>query len=265
VAVCVSVLLLQRDDSATQVTTGPGNPAVLDPAATATSAPSTTQMPSSIVPFPVPGGPMLTASEREAATELVSLFLRRLRAGDTSGAADLWTGYPETMGTAPEAAPAEALAFMQQFRSDAAWLWSEPDPELFATPSAATVTAVPSVSPVVTVVVDDPDGGRRAAAFVLSNSSQGGLKINRLPTDPTSLTPEPGGSIESGDTIVVGTTPVEGGARAFLNGEEVPSSLDLETHTILVTVPDDATGDLVLTVSEATPEFPGAVAGWYRR
>lgn len=260
-----AVLISQREAPTTRLTAGPGDTRGPGSGTTVdTGVPPTTEGPASSVPFPVPGGPELDESAIRATTEVVSSFLERLRSNDAAGAAELWTGYPDTLGSPPASAGDEARAVVQQFAVDAAWLLADDDPEILVTPSVATVTVEPTVVPVATVVAD-VDGARRAAAFVFTDPTAGPqLRIDRLPTETVPLSPEPGASVEPGAVVVVATVPVEGGARAFINGLEVPSSLDLEGHTIIVPIPVDIAGDAVLTVSVATPESSSAVAAWYQ-
>ncbi len=126
-----------------------------------------------------------------------------------------------------------------------AWSWDEPD-------AAVTVLSEP-----------DGDGVRHAAAFLVSPT--GTPAIVRIPTSGgPALTPAAGATVSPGDRITLDGVPVEGGAVAHVNGVEVPVSIDHDAVTTSLVVPWWARGDIVLTLSEATPEASTATAAWYR-
>lgn len=107
-----------------------------------------------------------------------------------------------------------------------------------------------------------------AAAFLVGrNYDQGSTdtswRIHRLPLDPptTASVELPAGSyVESGQKIIVPGVPLEGGARAFANGEEILIEVDYDNLSMAITIPDDVEGDLAVTVVTSSPELPGVRA-----
>ncbi len=200
------------------------------------------------------GGPLAT-EEAAGATDEVASFLRALRDGDHAAAARRWSGYPEATGGDPDEAEAEKLVAIGELRGSQPWLVADPSPRLNASAGAMAGATVP----IVTVEATGPRGPQ-AGAFVLRGSVEAGdLIIERLPT----LAGSPRISVDP-DSGVANVSfkglPVEGGARVYLDGVEVPSALDPERHLVSVEVPlEEATG-AVATVVVATPEVPTAAA-----
>lgn len=210
---------------------------------------------SELIDFAVPGGPLLAPGEAEGAQELVLRFLDQLRTDDLVGAAELWTGYPETLPDERE----EIVALLARFRDEHGWLVDDPAPTVFVSPSTGFEDAVP----VVTLVAHGPDGRPRAAAFVTGRADDGAPSIVRLSSRADRAAPVEGSTVERGQSITLAAFPVEGGVRAFINGSEVPSTLDFQTSTLTIEIPAGTDGDVALTVCVATPEEPGAYAIWY--
>lgn len=241
---------------------GPGPTGSTASTATTPSTSSTTEPPG-----PTPGavldGPALTPEVVGAAQELVRTFLTHLRAGEIDAAAALVSEYATMTGSGAEG----ERATVETFADSHAWLVAAPDPELLVTPSPGWQVA----SPVVTAVAGDDDGTRRAAAFVLDDGlgapdgATAAMQIQRLPEDDGPLsTPPPGTSLAPGQELTFPGGPTEGGARAFVDGVEVPVTYRGELgDAVSLIVPADATDGVVVTVSVSTPELPGAQAAWY--
>jgi hypothetical protein len=250
-----------EDGGSSRVRTRPG--AARSTETTDTGSSSTTTTITEAVPpptTPVPGGPSLSAADVEEAEQLVRTFLDLLRAGDLTGAGLLWTGHPETMGTPPDGVQAEIAVLLERFQQETAWLLSDPEPDLIVTPGPGESDPVP----VVTVVVDSPGGGRRAAAFVMTRPADDpDLRIDRLPANDPPTTPPAGADLAVGETVRIAGVPVEGTARAFVNGIEVPVRVDLVGGFTEVVVPATAAGQVTLTVALATPETLDVIAGWF--
>jgi hypothetical protein len=255
---------------APSVRTGPGptptSPApVTEPSTTATTTtvpePSTTVPEASTTPTnPVPGGPSLSPAHVERSAMAVRAFLDRLRSGDTVGAGELWTGNPEAIGTPPEDVQARISGLLDQFQQAFGWLVSDPEPDLIVTPSPGDRDPIA----IVTVLVDTAEGARRAAPFVMTSPlSSPDLLIDRLPVDDPRSTPAEGSGVAPGETIRIDAIPVEGTVRAFVNGVEATSSIDLEGRFIEVVIPETAEGAVTLSVGIATPEAPDALAAWF--
>jgi len=248
------------DGETSDVRTRPGAAPTTE--ATDPQPPSTTTVDGSAAPptNPVPGGPSLSDADTEEAERRVRTFLDLLRAGDTAGAGLLWTGNPEAMGTPPEAVQAEIVVLLEQFRQETAWLLGDPEPDLTVTPGPGELDPVP----IVTVVVDSPNGGRRAVAFVMTRPADDpDLLIDRLPATDPRTNPLEGSGLAPGQTVRIAATPVEGTVRAFVNGIEAPSAVDLVTRSIDVVIPDTDAREVTLTVGIATPEAPDATAAWF--
>lgn len=210
---------------------------------------------SELIDFAVPGGPTLAPGEAEGAQGVVRRFLDRLRADDLARAAELWTGYPETLPEERE----EIVALLARFRDEHDWLVDDPAPTVFVSPS----TGFEDAAPVVTLVADGPNGRPRATAFVTGRADDGAPSIVRLPSPSDRAAPAEGSTVERGQSITLAAFPVEGGVRVFVNGSEVPSTLDLRTNTLTIEIPTETAGDVALTVCVATPEEPAAYAIWY--
>lgn len=207
-----------------------------------------------------PLSPEIDAGQAAEATGLVEQFLGLLASDDLEAAATLWSGYPVTVEDDVEA----KTTALEQLDAELDWLIPDAPPELSVTPSSGLAVAVP----VVTVVSAAEDGlPRRAAAFVVSSGGEvgtaGGLRIQRLPEPELVVAPAPGTGVSPGETIVVEVMPVEGGATVHVNGVPVPSTVDAENLTTTFEIPKWARDELVITVSFATPEVPGAAAFWY--
>lgn len=203
--------------------------------------------------FAVPGGPTLAPGDAEGAQEVVLRFLDRLRTDDLAGAAELWSGYPD----ADESA--EISALLDRFREEHGWLIDDPAPLVFVSHS----TGFEDAAPIVTLLAEGRDGRPRATAFVTGRADDGSPIIIRLPSPAKRVTPAGGSTVEPGQSVTLAATPVEGGVRAFINGSEVPSTLDFRTNTLTIEIPAGTDGDVALTVCVATPEEPAAYAIWY--
>lgn len=256
-----AVVAVSGDSSTERASVGPpssGGPA----SSTGTSEVTTTPPPSSTSTAPepsmdeVPEEPTLTSEVATASRELTHTFLTRVREGDVDGAAALLSEYVTLTD-------GDARATVAAFATEHAWLLADPDPELLVTPSPGWQVA----SPVVTVVVDAGDGTSRAAAFVLSDglgAPGGPPQIQRLPDGGgPATTPTPGTPVAPGQRVSFPGRPVEGGARAFVDGTEVAVTYDQEVDRIWVTIPPGATDGAVVTVSVSTPELPDATAAWF--
>lgn len=198
----------------------------------------------------------LDPADAEAAEEVVGQFLDYVRSGNLDQAAALWSGYPGN--------PDEIPATLEQFRDDFRWLVTSPSNEMHVTPSFSW--GVPAA---VVTVVSDPSSGlpRQAAAFVVGTEGDGSsppdrTHIDRLPRAPVAV-PKPGTAISPGDRIVIAGVPIEGGATAHIDGDEVAATVNYDNSTTTVKVPASAAGEIVLTVSFATAEIPDAIALWY--
>ena len=204
--------------------------------------------------------PKIADADAQAAEGVVTAFLEDLRRGDLAAAAARWTGYPELP---PSAVPAEKSPFIEQLLADPAIM------RILGTPTEAFVTASwggTTATPVVTVLAprngDDPPV---AVAFLTGFSEEHGdpdrMWIHRLPLADASTEPDvPGAFAQPGQQIVIPGVPVEGGARAYINGREIPIEIDQRNLTMTITIPTDARGDVAVTISTATPELPGAQA-----
>lgn len=200
-------------------------------------------------------GPPLADDDARAATETVAAFLGALRAGDDTGASALWSGYPDGLGTASGESEARKLAAIGQLRTDLPWLATDPAPAL----TAAAAPTWGSVVPVVTVTASTPDGSR-AAAFVLDRADGAGNPAIERP--PTSAEP-PRVSVDQGTgiaTIRFDMAPMEGGARVYLDGAEVPAAVDTKRLQVVIDVPAEGVAGAVATVVVATPEVAAAAA-----
>lgn len=233
---------------------------------------------------PDPSGLTLDSEQVAVASAVVDQFLHELRSGDLSAAAELWSGYPDLL---PDDVTGR-IAHLEELRADpefatilAAGGFGSAVGQLgFTTPSWDWTTALP----VVTVALPrNADGPLAAIAFLVDAPPSGpvdedvgdeareeaarrGARIQRisLPRSPdTDSVPASGSVIEAGQEIVVPRVPVEGGARAFVNGVEVPVEVDHEALTMTLRVPESATGHVVVTLTYATSELPNAEAFAY--
>jgi hypothetical protein len=201
---------------------------------------------------PEPVIPQLSDAEVEDANATIGAFLNYVFSNDEAGATGLLSGYPD----GSEFRDDSYRAFLGEF----SWIRTVDDIGWTVVPSAGF-----SAYPVVTVATAN-DGGR-AAAFVLSaSSSDSPALIQRLPNIVAQdrVTPAPGSLVNPGDTITFGFIPVEGGARAFIDGTEIDVTVDHDSLTTSVVLPDELPGVVVLTITLATPELPAAHAVVYR-
>lgn len=263
VALAVGFAASTGDDGATEIVDSVPQPTASSPTPSSDAPPTTgdgTDTTESTPTSEPVGGPDLDPAVAAEAEQLVGRFLRLLRDDDVAGAAALWTGYPGATGTAGE--PPDLEASTAVFRDETAWLLDDPDPDLSVAPSPSS--SVPS--PVVTVVADQPGGGRRAATFVVSAAPPEGftgLAIVRLPEVDVPTTPPAGSPVAPGSTVTFLTSPIEGGARAYVDGIEVPVEDDRAAREVRVTIPPDASGDVTVTVAFATPDLPAAGGAWF--
>lgn len=189
--------------------------------------------------------PQLSDGEIEEANATIKEFLDYVFSNDEAGAIGMWTGYPE------RASDKEKV--LHQFLNDNDWIRSVDDIGYIVVPSAGSVAV-----PVVTVHSYNDDG--HAVAFVLSpSSSDSPPMIQRLPTASPSWS-------RDGNIVTFNEFPVEGGARAFINGIEIDGvEVDYDTLTTSVVLPDDLPDLVFLTVTFATPELPAAVVAVFER
>lgn len=114
-------------------------------------------------------------------------------------------------------------------------------------------------------------GDRAAFAFVVgpsggdSDADGDAPRIQRLGATLASSPPSTS-TLKAGDRVVVADFPVEGGVTAHLNGREVEVVVDQVAMSTSVEIPAWAAAahELVLTMSFASPELPGAGAAWFR-
>ncbi len=193
-----------------------------------------------------------------AAEALVLDFLDDLRRGDLDAAARKWNGYPETN---PEASATDRVPFIEALLSDSAFAsLLEADVQTFVNASSEW----PDASPVVTVLAPaGAHGPAVAVGFLVGDSDlgypvEGGepdqMWIYRLPS-VADRPDEVGSVVEPGEEIVLPTVPVEGVARAYLNGTEIPATVDYTGSTTSIQIPDSVEGTVAITVSLATPEL----------
>jgi hypothetical protein len=201
-------------------------------------------------------------SGADAAETTVDQFLERLRNEDLEAAAALWTGYP-ALNPDDDAGLVGAL---ETFKDEFGWLVDTSTFELEAV-RASGETATGDAHVVTAVVRTDAANRREAAAFVVAGTpgSPRGTpaKIQRLPAQGQDVRPAPGGAIAPGQPLVLSGVPVEGGAVAYVNGDEVPATVDHGAMTTTVVVPPSAGGEAVVTLVLATPELPVAHSFWF--
>lgn len=155
--------------------------------------------------------------------------------------------------------PSEAV---ERFRTDNPWLSTSTSLKTSITPSFALTQP----NPVVTVVgrsADDKVQGATALVLGSDPDSNGSLSIVRLDTPPE-VRPSIGSTVRPGDVITISTVPVEGGATARIGDTELQINADQKANKTWVKIPELAHGDIVLTMSFATPEEPTAFAIWFR-
>ena len=200
-----------------------------------------------------------TSDRRDAATAtaVVSGFLDDLRGRDYEAAARRWTGYPELP---PDASSASKKRFLEELLSDADIMrLLESSPRTFETASTS------EGMPVVTVSAPGETGKPPAAVAFLTGFSRERadsktFMILRLPaSDRTGRSPS-SSAVEEGDQIEFPGVPVEGGARAYVDGAEVPVGVDHVSTVLRVNLPAGVRGDVVITLSMASPELPTVYA-----
>ncbi len=189
-----------------------------------------------------------------SASDAVLLLLDHLARDEWEAAVDLLSAYPA--GEDPTA----KRAVLEEMRAVHPWL------DLLG--PRVTISTTPSFSwsepeRVVTVLSEtDDDGVRHAAAFLVSQANP--ARVERIPLGESGFSVEPGSAVSPGDVIVLDAVPVEGGATVHVNGVEVPATnVHEEPFVTTFTVPHWARGEIVVTVSIATPELPGVYAAWY--
>ena len=207
----------------------------------------------------------LTPESELAARGVVLEFLAALRRDDLETAASLWDGYP---GVTPDDAAGKAVYLRE--RVDAGIfdpLLGASGKDLFITPSweSTTAFAVVTVAP----PADTDAAGQVAGTFVIGNNG-GATKVSpiirRLPLRPGTgpgVMPPVGSVIAPGDVIEIDVTPPNGDVRAHIGDSEVPVTYDPGRSIASVTIPDDATGRVVITISMNNPEIPTAFALTY--
>ncbi len=227
---------------------------------------------SSVVPSSVTGtsgaiepGPTFDTWQASQAERTLRSFLAAIRDDTDAAAAGLLSDYAVVTSDA-----GDGVAAVERFRTENEWALH---------PVAVQMTVTPSFSwgepnPVVTVVERSREGDvEHAMAFVVARDDDEDAStlplIVRLPDpEPTIASPKvttPNGAVVSpGDSVFVAGLPVEGGATAYIDGAEVPVAVDDGAGGVRVTIPEVRRGDLVLTVSLATPEEPTARAVWFK-
>ena len=185
---------------------------------------------------------------------VVQAFLAAVAAGDVEGAGRFVDEY----------ALALSDGGIEGVASSYEWLVAADSPEVFVTPTAVTDADTELVD--VTLAVHAPDGSTGdAAAFVVGRAASGEATILRLPAAAPASEPAEGTLVGTGDRIVLpGVVPVEGGAVAHVNGEQTSVEVLYEEEIAVVVSIDGAVVDhAVVTVSVATPEYPGALALYF--
>lgn len=201
--------------------------------------------------------------ETARADAVVDAFLGALRAGDVDGAARYVSSYVAGEGSARHRAVEDWLGEHRDF--------VEADDLEYATTKSFAWTAESALDVVTVTAQIGVDGERAAIAFVVGPSADESeadvevLQIQRLGAALAS-SPPPASALTPGDQVVVSDFPVEGGATAHLNGREVEAVVDHASMSTSVEIPAWVAGEheLVLTMSFASPELPGAGAAWFR-
>lgn len=202
-----------------------------------------------------------TALDPRAGQAVVAEFLDDLRAGDVDAAAQRWTGYPEV---GPNSSVSERVKHIEDLMADPTFarILVSDTTTTYVTPSTDEASQV-------VTVLDARTGENPPAAIVFltgwsaEQGSPGEMWIHRLPLqEPTTDKVDvPAGSYVAPERkIVVPGVPVEGGARAFVNEQEIPVGVDYENLTMTITIPTDAEGDISVTVVTSSPELPGVRA-----
>lgn len=202
-----------------------------------------------------------TVLDPVAGQGVVAQFLDQMRDGDLEAAAENWTGYPEL---GPDSTPADRLPYIEELLADPTFT------RILESDSTLTFV-VPSTGEggqVVTVLDARTDENPPAAIAFLTGwsdeqGSPGHMWIHRLPLQsPTDAEVDlPAGAyVQPGQDIVVPGVPLEGGARAFLNDQEVPVEVDYDNLDMTISIPDDVEGDIAVTIVTSSPELPGVRA-----
>lgn len=227
-------------ESSSASTSAPSAETTTTPVETTTTSAETTTSLGPWDPKPLP------PEIKTAAEDRFVQFLDALHSDDPTTAIEFWSGYPGFKDGEQEFA-----LFLAEFD----WLTIEGGLGFFVVPSFGFTVA----SPVVTVFsVGDT---LSAASFVMSLPEDGTqFLIERLPQP----WPEAGAelSVELGpnNTLKVLGVPIEGGARAFLGYDELEVTVNQESLTTTIQLPDDLPTDAVVTFTSATPEVPAAMA-----
>lgn len=210
------------------------------------------------------GGDGPTQVERwgvRASQAVVAEFLDDLRDGDVDAAAERWTGYPQL---GPDGAVSERVQHIEELMADPTFarILVSDTTTTFVTPSTDEAGQV--------VTVLDARTGEKpptAIAFLTGwideQGNPGDMLIQRLPVQgPTTNSVDlPAGSYAApGQEIVVLGIPLEGGARAFVNDQEIPVEVDHKNLTMTISIPAGAKGDIAVTVVTSSPELAGVFA-----
>lgn len=242
------------DDVGSPSTTGAvttQTPTTLAPTTLApTTRPSTVAPSTTPPPTTEPASRELTAEDVAEVDRFVREFLDAVWSADPA-ARDMWTGYPEPDATADE--------IFERFLEEYEWIRTSDD---FGWSVMASAGFLPQ--PVVTITNNEGEAG----AFVLSLGFDGSpTVIQRLPSggQADAFTPATGATVAPGGVITFDGVPIEGGARAYLNGTELADvTVDHEALTTSMRLPDELPEMVILTFTAATPEVPTAVAVVYR-
>lgn len=187
----------------------------------------------------------------------VGKFIALVQTGEIEAAATLWSGYPQ-LGS--DNTPADRATYVED-------LLANPTFARILGSDTTTTFVLPSTDEGIYVVtVFDPrtaETAPAAMAFLTGRNlepDRPGTWIYRLPLDPptTATVDLPADSyVQPGQDIVVPGVPLEGGARAFVDDEEVPVEVDYDNLRMTITIPDDVAGDVAVTVLTSSPELPG--------
>ncbi len=235
------------DDTPEDAPTLEGSDIINCPAGTP-DATTTTKAPQVSAP------PSLAPGVSEAAQAVVQNFLTDLRNGDLESAAGRWTGYPDAGG--PDTSVVDRVALIETLLPDPRFASIlDADIETFVNASWGWTDA----SPVVTVFAHaNEQRPAVAVGFLLGFSDEQGepgqMWIQRLP-NPDGKPGDIESVVEPGGHVIVPGVPVEGGARAYLNGTEIPVVIDHSNFTTTIDIPETAEGTVAITLSTATPEL----------
>ena len=207
--------------------------------------------------------PALEDQQITIARSIVSAFVDECRRGDLTSAAGRWN-HPYVAPGDPSG-ELSALAELVDDRSFARILEGETRVDV------SDSWGVLSTAPVVTVMrAREGDAPPVAFAFLVgalpasAGQDPREVMISSIPeVAPPEADPPPGSFVSPGQRVRVPGTPLEGGVRGFVDGEEISVDVDFERREMTFLIPDRATGDIAVTLSVASPELPVALAFAY--